>query len=159
MSNQAMEDVIELVKSAISDNMETYLTAVESARSVTIPRHKSLDTGILYSHQYPAIEVLPGSTDTDYSDTPESYLHEHWNVYEVGIHVAYPFGDHQEAMYVLMRYDEALEELFKANYTLSDSVEIVRIAGSDFAGVVEAQRDKQLLQVLVKELQVLDESI
>lgn len=158
MSGKAMEDVIDLVKSTIDDNLSTYLDAIETARSVTIPDYAALDTGILKSKQYPAIEVIPGTVEADYSDTPESYLQEHINYFKVAVIVGYPQADYQDAMYVLMRYDEALEELFKDYYDLSGGVDLLRIARADYTEMIQSQRDNQMLQLLTKELEIRDES-
>ena len=98
----SMENALDGVKSYLTANLETALSTIEAARSVTIPRWKDLDTGFVKSLQYPQISIVPATTAFVYGEVDE-FLNP-WNDHLVAVLIAQSGGVQKSVQYDLVRY-------------------------------------------------------
>lgn len=153
MAQYDMEDVLSGVTDYLDANLTTYLAAIESVRSCTVPRPKEIDYSIVLSRQYPFIEVLPGETEPDYGqgDNPFAVGFDRHSLY-VNIHHA--GGAHKDVELVLIRYFEAIKDLVIADDTLGGAFNEVQRGRIDYSSMIEAIEGKQIKQTGTMELLV-----
>lgn len=66
MSDKELDAIIAQCKSHWESNVETVLQEIESRRSITITRLVQVSSGDAQDFTYPALEILPDSTDVEY---------------------------------------------------------------------------------------------
>ena len=153
-----MEDALDGVKTYLSDNLETALTTIETARSVTVPRWKEIDSCFVLSKQYPNISIVPATTAYEYGEL-DAYLYP-WNDHAVSIQIAQSGTVLKTVQYDLIRYVEAIVSLVtgtKTKYQCGGLFEVVQLEEVEYS-IVEAHEDKSFVQVtditlLVRELE------
>ena len=152
----AIEDMLDGIKTYFDSNLTSALAAIETARSVTIPRWKAMDTAEIRSRQLPSIEILPDSQVAEHGDDESPLESDYWLYYAITVWVTYAGSDAKAVQYALMRYQEAIEDLIIADSTLGNLANRVRATGADFSPAVEAQKDGSILQVLTQDLEIRD---
>lgn len=154
----SMEDAIDGVKSYLTSNLESAIAAIETARSVTIPRWKELDTGFVLSKQYPNISIVPSETSYEYGEQDE-FLNP-WKDHTVSIQIAHAGTVLKTVQYVLIRYVEAIVTLStgtKSKYQYGGLFEVVQLSDVEYS-IISAVEDKSFVQItdltlLVRELE------
>lgn len=141
----SMEDILNNVEAQITSNLETQLAAIESSRSVTIPRWKTLKTFYSRARQYPKIEIVPGDEDITYIDE-NAPLAEGVEIFDISIFITYAGTDDAEIGLVLQRYIEAMKAIFNAEQgnTLSGIVDWIYKTDVEWAPFVVALEDRRL---------------
>ena len=105
----SMEDALDGIKSYYTANLEAALVSIESARSVTIPRWTSIETGPVKSGQYPNISIMPGTTAHEYGEIDE-FL-DPWFDHACGIMLAQQGSVEIDVQTDLIRYVEAISSI------------------------------------------------
>jgi len=105
------------VKAYILANLETYLAAVESARSVTIPRWDYLDVGYDKAPHKTSIEILPIRGTREYGNREGGPLLESFSDHDIAVIIKNIGGDPNETMWAVLRYDEAIQDMILADDT------------------------------------------
>jgi len=154
----SMEDALDGVKSYLTDNLETALTTIETARSVTVPRWKEIDTCFVLSKQYPNISIVPATTAFEYGEMDE-FLNP-WLDHAVSIQIAQAGTVLKDVQYDLVRYVEAIVGLVtgtKTKYQCGGLFEVVQLSEVEYS-IIEAREDKSFVQItditlLVRELE------
>lgn len=150
----AMEDVLDGIAAYFTSNLAAALTAIETARGVTITAWQAMDTAPIRSRQYPTIEILPDSEAPEHGDDESPLESDYWKYYSVTVWVTMAGGDAKTVQYTLMRYQEAIEDLVLADSTFGSLANRVRIGESDYSPAVEAQREGTILQALSQDLEI-----
>ena len=154
----SMEDALDGVKTYLAANLEASLVAIETARDVTIPRWKEIDTCFVLSKQYPNISIVPATTAFEYGEQ-DTFLNP-WMDHEVSIQIAQSGTVLKTVQYDLVRYAEAIVGLVtgtKSKYQCGGLFEVVQLNDVEYS-IVEAHEDKSFVQVtditlLVRELE------
>jgi hypothetical protein len=153
-----MEDTLNGMYSYINTNLEAGLVAIETARSVTIPRWKKLQTGFVLTKQYPNISIVPVATAFEYGEQDE-FLNP-WYDHTISIIIQHSGGEQKTIQTDLVRYVEALTELFvgsKNNYQAGGLFEVVQLSEVNYS-LIEAHEDRSIIQatdmeILVREVE------
>lgn len=141
-----IEDALTGVQSYISSNLTTYLDAIATARSVTIPRPLAADikVGFVLSKQFPNISVVPADTEYEYSDPETPYVLP-WQYHGVSVVIDHREGDETTCMLVLARYVEAITQMILNDWTLGSTFNKVQLNGVEY-GLLTAHDDKTISQ-------------
>lgn len=142
------------VKSFLVSKMEAALTTIEGAYSVTVPRLAVVATEDLKDHVYPALEILPESTDANYRDDEGPLDFEAWDVHSVILLFSNDGQDPHETQFTLLYYRKAVMRIVRADNSFGGLFNRVRMGQSQFWPMVQSQESGRLLQVLRQGLQV-----
>jgi len=152
-----MIDALDGTVTYVGTKIEAALLAIEAARTVTVPRWKVLArTGAsgTKTRQYPSLVVAPSDTTPVYGDDESPYAEEHWNYHGVDIFVTEAGNDWPTVEETLLYYEEAIERIVNDDYTFGDLFDRVRIAGIDYARLLDAIDENQMSQTLVVTLEI-----
>tara|TARA_Y100000310_G_scaffold269827_1_gene283306 strand:- start:21675 stop:22148 length:474 start_codon:yes stop_codon:yes gene_type:complete len=139
-----IEDALVGVQVYIAANLTARLDAIETARSVTIPRALAADiaVGFVLSKQFPNISIVPADTAYEYSDPETPYvlpLSEHG----VSVIVDHSEADETERMLTIARYVEAITQMTFDDWTYGALFNKVQLAGTEY-GLITAHDDKTI---------------
>ena len=149
-----MEDVLDGVKAYFDANLVTTLVAIETARSVTIPRIAGdITVRTDLSMQYPMMSIIPRSAEHDYGDD-EGPLEDHWTFFNVDVVITHSGSAYDTVQDALLRYYEAIVDLTQSDWTYGSRFDRVRLGDADFSVMIESQEDKRLMQSLIIALEV-----
>ena len=149
-----MEDALDGVKAYFDASLETALTAIETARSVTIPRIVGgIATRTDLSYQFPKMSLLPRGVNHEYGDT-DAPLKDFWSLYDIDIVITHTGSDYDTVQDALCRYYEAIVNMTIASWTYGGRFDQVILGDLDFSEMLEAQEDGRLLQSLFLSLEV-----
>lgn len=149
-----MEDVLDGIKAYFDAGLAAALTAIETARSVTIPDLAgAIAVRINRSRQYPQMTLVPSGTRHEYA-YDEGPLEDHWTYHDVDVVVSHTGSDPETVQDALLRYGEAIVDLVHADWTFGARFNRVRLGDTDFSVMVENQQDGVLIQTLYQALEV-----
>ncbi len=144
----SVEDVVKNLHDYFTGSvMETQLDTIEAARSVQIPRIKESGWVPQKGMQYPQLEVLANSTQVIYS-SEDSPLNEGWESTQVDLVFTQAGNDAAGVIETLMRYQEAVKEIIRADYQLGGLFDVVYLRDADWTPIMASQQDGSLIQVL-----------
>jgi hypothetical protein len=141
------EDLIDALYTQLDANLETQIAAVESARSVTIERWKSMKKWFDFGGKRIGIVLLPGDTEIDYGDED---LPQVEGIYYVDAAIVVRLaGPPDEVGLTGSRYAEAITAVVAADDTLGGLVDWVYVTDVDWADVGAQVDEKNLTAELV----------
>lgn len=138
----AVEDVVNAIYSRLDANLETQIAAVESSRSVTIERWKSIAKWFDFSGRRISIVIAPGDMTISYDDEDAPLVEGAYFV-DVAIIVRLA-GKPDEVGLLGSRYAEAIINVINDDNTLGDVVDWAYATDVDWADV-GAQADERTL--------------
>lgn len=154
------EDNVRALRTTIADNLATKLSAIETARSVTITAIAAEDitVGFRFARRFPRIEILPASTNYDYGDSDLPRVEATGeDEFEVVISRAGSESDSAEMFYDLMRYGEAVTEIIIANPELGLGDDVVAyVESAEWVDVRQAIESKQIALALALTVRVME---
>jgi hypothetical protein len=133
-----MEDALAGVKAYYQAELGDALSAIETARSVTIPRQKLMETAPIDDRQYPMIEILPQRQTYEYG-SPEAPLTEEIADFSLLVAISHAGNLKSAVQAVLMRYVEAIVAITFDDDTYGNRFLWVKVAEAEYSDVTEPQ--------------------
>jgi len=149
-----VEDVLDGIKAYFDAGLAAAITAIETARTVTIPDLAgAIRVRIDRSRQYPMMTLIPAGATHDYGDD-DTPMQDHWTFFSVDIAVSHVGSEPETVQDVLIRYYEAIVDLVHADWTFGARFDRVRLGDTDFSIMTEQQQDGVLIQTLYQTLEI-----
>jgi|WetSurMetagenome_2_1015567.scaffolds.fasta_scaffold231260_2 hypothetical protein len=149
-----MEDALSGVLAFYQTAIPNMISTIQSERAVTVPALAFLDVSVNKGRQYPGLEILPVSSDPDYTNEISPLDATGWLTHHVLLRLTVAGNDYSSVQLVMLRYEEAIHRVTKGDNSYGARFVRVRLGNVDFSLAVNDQKEGKMLQRMEQPLEI-----
>jgi len=155
VGHTGMTDVLAGIKAYLVTGgvFETEITAIETAKSITITSPQEIVFIESVSRQYPTIEFTPANGRASYADDQGAGAHG-MDLHYVDMTAYHSSNDRSTVRDTLLYYDLALAMAIEADLTFGSRFNRVRRGEVDYSDLMQYAEAKTFLQIMRRRLEI-----